>query len=69
MNVSQTHYSSIARSLHPRSLTCPYWKKSAANCPASIMAMAIPHRRKSLYCRTEDFDRCPIFLAKVLRGA
>ena len=55
--------------LHTHGLMCPYWKPRAANCPASVMAVAITLHRKALYCSSDDYDRCPLFLAKVLRGS
>ena len=47
---------------------CPYQPSKSFFCSASVMAMAIDNRKRSIYCDTENFDQCPIFLAKVLRG-
>jgi len=69
MHLSQAQFNTGAISLLPRSLMCPYWKRDAAHCSAAVMTVAITIHRKALHCCTEDFDRCPIFLAKVLRGA
>lgn len=48
---------------------CPYWTAKSIFCSASIMIVAIDDRKRALYCCTEDHDRCPLFLAKVLRGS
>jgi hypothetical protein len=44
---------------------CPY--NGATVCTASLSAMEIDAYRKDICCSTENFDNCPIFLAKVLR--
>jgi hypothetical protein len=49
-------------------ITCPYQPHKSYFCSASIMPMVIDSKKRSLCCNTEDFDKCPIFLAKVLRG-
>jgi len=36
-------------------------------CLASFSSMIIDTYQKENYCSTEDYDNCPIFLAKVLR--
>jgi len=46
---------------------CPYWNQESAYCSAAVMAVAIDDRRKTLYCGTEAYDCCAIFLAKMLR--
>lgn len=49
-------------------LICPYLTAKNDFCSASIMVASINTGRKANYCSTEDYDRCPLFLAKVLRG-
>lgn len=49
-------------------LMCPYNTAESVFCSASVMTVAINTRRKALYCCTEDYDHCPLFLAKMLRG-
>lgn len=49
-------------------LMCPYKTAESVFCSASVMTVALDTRRKALYCCTEDYDRCPLFLAKMLRG-
>ena len=51
-----------------RNLACPYRPAKNLLCSASVMAVVVNNRKKSIHCDTEDFDRCPLFLAKVLRG-
>lgn len=48
---------------------CPYRQLHSHYCSASVMTMRIDQRRNTTYCLSEDFDCCPVFLAKVLRGA
>ncbi len=47
---------------------CPYRDAADAVCSAAIMTFTISKRQDAAYCRTENFDQCPLFLAKVLRG-
>lgn len=47
-------------------LICPY--KDIYICRASIFSMLIDDYFKSNYCCSDNFDNCPIFLAKLLRG-
>ncbi|MEW6587277.1 MAG: hypothetical protein AB1442_16920 [Nitrospirota bacterium] len=44
---------------------CPY--KGNAVCTASLSSMAIDAYQTERWCGTDDYDACPIFLAKVLR--
>ncbi len=47
---------------------CPYSKVHSMYCSASIMRMPIDQRRNMTYCSTNDFDCCPVYLAKVFRA-
>jgi hypothetical protein len=47
---------------------CPYSPSSTVFCAASVMTVAINDRTRDNYCSTEDYDSCPLFLAKVLRS-
>lgn len=63
--------SAIGNDSHPKinnELICPYLAAESNFCSASIMVAIINNERKASYCSTEDYDRCPLFLAKVLRG-
>ena len=53
---------------HGSESICPFQPSKNFFCSASIMTVALDSRKRSTYCNTEDFDQCPIFLAKVLRG-
>jgi len=44
---------------------CPY--NGINTCRASISSMIIDKRKKEDYCSDENYDSCPIFLAKILR--
>jgi len=44
---------------------CPF--DGVTTCLASLSSMALDMRMRRIYCGTEKFDECPIFLAKVLR--
>lgn len=48
---------------------CPYRKATSINCSASVMKSVISQRQDAAYCSTENYDCCPMFLGKVLRGA
>ncbi len=53
---------------HSSESTCPFQPSKSFLCSASIMKVMIDSRKRSTYCNTENFDQCPIFLARVLRG-
>ncbi len=56
------------RATHIQGSMCPYSRATSIFCSASVMTVAINIHRKATYCCTDDFDRCPLFLAKILRG-
>lgn len=45
---------------------CPYSEKSDI-CNASISLLVPTENVRTTYCRNENYDNCPIFLAKTLR--
>ncbi|MDQ7787944.1 MAG: hypothetical protein RDU01_10065 [Thermodesulfovibrionales bacterium] len=45
---------------------CPYNGKTV--CMASLSSMIIDGNRRAACCSTDNYDNCPIFLSKVLRG-
>ncbi|MBZ0154661.1 MAG: hypothetical protein K8I29_00410 [Alphaproteobacteria bacterium] len=48
---------------------CPYYSGGLEICTASCSSMGINVRMKLKYCGNEDYDDCPLFLAKgLLRG-
>ena len=48
-------------------LACPFSDGATNVCAASLSSMIIgPHNRKE-YCLSENYDSCPMFLAKVMR--
>ena len=49
-------------------VSCPYSDMIADICRASISAMKLGLKASLGYCSGEDYDGCPIFLAKTLRN-
>ena len=45
---------------------CPY-VNALDICTASINLIAVTPYLKTDFCRTENYDNCPLFLSKVLR--
>lgn len=68
MHISRLTFRKGLTSAGLHGLMCPYRTAKSIFCSASIMTVAIDDRRKDTYCGTDDYDRCPMFLAKVLRG-
>lgn len=68
MYISQTTFGDKAPVSGVEESICPYRKAQSQYCSASVMTMRIDQRKSMTYCLTEDFDCCPVFLAKVLRG-
>ena len=48
-------------------LGCPY--NGTTVCAASVSSMPLDISRRAHCCNTENYDNCPIFLAKILRYA
>lgn len=46
---------------------CPYVPTKKDYCSAAVMTVPINDRTRVHYCSSDDFDRCPLFLSKVLR--
>ena len=44
---------------------CPF--NDASVCAASFSSMAIDNQKRARYCSTDNYDNCPLFLAKILR--
>jgi hypothetical protein len=47
---------------------CPHDAGAGIFCSASIMTVVLSSYQKTAYCWTENYDNCPMFLAKILRG-
>lgn len=47
-------------------LQCPYFDASDV-CNASLSSLLPSPTMRVNFCNSEDYDNCPIFLAKVLR--
>ncbi len=47
---------------------CCTYANAVDICMASINLIAVTQHLKTDFCRTENYDNCPIFLSKVLRG-
>lgn len=46
---------------------CPFGNARSEICSASMSSMIIAASRRQEYCDGDDYDNCPIFLARVLR--
>ena len=44
---------------------CPF--NDASVCAASFSSMEIDSQKRASYCGTDNYDNCPLFLAKILR--
>jgi hypothetical protein len=44
---------------------CPF--NGVSVCTASLSSMAIDNQKRASYCSTDNYDNCPLFLAKILR--
>jgi hypothetical protein len=46
---------------------CPFGNAESSICSASLSSMVIGTSRRQAYCSGDDYDSCPIFLARMLR--
>ncbi|HMK56045.1 MAG TPA: hypothetical protein VK448_05350 [Dissulfurispiraceae bacterium] len=56
----------ILRTEHQK--LCPYHDIASNICTASISSITVDEVRHAGYCSDDNFDDCPIFLSKSLRG-
>jgi hypothetical protein len=68
MHISHSAVGNKAPARGVENSICPYREVHSMYCSASVMRMPINQRRNMIYCLTENFDCCHVFLAKVLRG-
>ncbi len=45
---------------------CPFGNAESEVCSASLSSMVIGPLRRQRYCRGDEYDSCPIFLARML---
>ncbi len=69
MQISNVALESKARSAAIEHSICPFRNVHHTFCPAAVMQMRIDPRREMTHCLTDNYDNCPVFLAKVLREA
>ncbi|MCK9418375.1 MAG: hypothetical protein M0R70_03235 [Nitrospirae bacterium] len=48
--------------------TCPFESESGHFCHAAVMTVFMSSHQKKTYCWTDNYSRCPMFVAKILRG-
>lgn len=46
---------------------CPYSETESNICMASLSSMIIGPDNRMNYCATDNYDNCPVFLARILR--
>jgi hypothetical protein len=67
MQISQMTGEKDTGSIGVQMSTCPHGTASGYFCSASIMTVVLSNYQKTTYCWTDNYDCCPLFLAKVLR--
>lgn len=48
--------------------SCPYYRMQDDVCTVSLSQLVVDRHRKRHYCAAEDYDNCPLLLAKLLRS-
>jgi hypothetical protein len=46
---------------------CPFGSARTDICSASLSSMVIAPRKRMAYCSNENYENCPVFLARILR--
>ena len=67
MQMNQLAFGADAHVADAHAEVCPYVPTNMDYCSASVMSVQINNPTRDNYCSSEDFDRCPLFLAKLLR--
>ncbi len=60
-------FSTAVRRTGDRGYRCPFGSAESGVCSASLSSMVIGTSRRLTYCGGDDYDNCPIFLARMLR--
>jgi hypothetical protein len=55
------------RSVISNEYGCPFGNTESSICSASLSSMVIGTSRRQAYCNGDNYDSCPIFLARMLR--
>lgn len=48
-------------------MTCPFYRSETTLCAASLSGLVIGKQKQAVLCGSDDYDNCPLFLAKTLR--
>jgi hypothetical protein len=62
---SRLHF--LAIGITDNEYDCPFGNPETSICSASLSSMVIGTHRRQSYCSGDDYDSCPIFLARMLR--
>ena len=46
---------------------CPFSDKETNICSASLSSMIIGRQKNQVYCSSDNYDNCPMFISKILR--
>ena len=48
---------------------CPFHNDADGHCRAAFSGLVVDRHFRNLRCSTEDYDVCPLFLARALRSS
>lgn len=48
---------------------CPFHNDADGHCRAAFSGLPVGRHSRNLRCTTEDYDGCPLFLARALRSS
>jgi hypothetical protein len=48
---------------------CPFHNDADGHCRAAFSGLVVDRHFRNLRCSTEDYDGCPLFLARALRSS
>jgi hypothetical protein len=48
---------------------CPFHNDADGHCRAAFSGLTVDRQFRNLRCSTEDYDGCPLFLARALRSS
>jgi hypothetical protein len=68
MQIAQATTVNNSRSAGVQGTACPHGAGAGTFCAVSIMTVVMSSYQKTTYCWTDNYDNCPMYLAKILRG-
>lgn len=62
------HQPTTSSLIFPENAVCPFLDAHQRTCHAAFSTAGLDRRRRETLCSSDEHDRCPLFLSKLLRA-